>query len=75
MPWYHPKHYAALRAEKRKLQAASVKLQAIQASSGKLQAPSNKRQASSRKLQAPWFVIHGTFENDSRNMDQGPGPR
>ena len=26
MPWYHPKHYAALRAEKRKLQAASDKL-------------------------------------------------
>ena len=28
MTWYHPKHYAALRAEKRKLQAASLKHQA-----------------------------------------------
>ena len=28
MTWYHPKYYAALRAEKRKLQASSSKLQA-----------------------------------------------
>ena len=63
----HPKYYAALRAEKRKLQAASLK-QAIQetvpwnevleatssqASSSKLQAQSDKLQASSRKRQAP----------------------
>ena len=63
----HPKYYAALRAEKRKLQAASLK-QAIQetvpqcdieeatsseASSSKLQAPTSKLQASSRKRQAP----------------------
>jgi len=65
--YHHPKYYAALRAEKRKLQAASLK-QAIQetvpwnevleatsseAPSSKLQAPSSKRQASSRKRQAP----------------------
>ena len=28
MTWYHPKYYAALRAEKRKLQASSIKRQA-----------------------------------------------
>jgi hypothetical protein len=67
MEFKHPKYYAALRAEKRKLQAASLK-QAIQetvpwnevleatssqASSSKLQAQSDKLQASSRKRQAP----------------------
>jgi len=51
--YYHPKYYAALRAEKRKLQAASLKRQASEASSSKLQAPSCKPEASSRKLQAP----------------------
>ena len=50
--YYHPKYYAALRAEKRKLQAASLKPQAPEASSSKLQAQSDKPQASSRKLQA-----------------------
>jgi len=65
--YHHPKYYAALRAEKRKLQASSLK-QAIQetvpwnevleatssqAPSGKPQAPSSKLQASSRKRQAP----------------------
>jgi len=62
--YYHPKYYAALRAEKRKLQAASLK-QAIQetvpqcdieeAASSKPQAPSesnSKLQASSPKQQA-----------------------
>ena len=72
MEFKHPKYYAALRAERRKLQAASLKHQAIQAPSGKLQAPSSKRQASSHKRQAPWFVNHGTFDNDSRLLDQGP---
>ena len=61
MEFKHPKYYAALRAEKRKLQAASLK-QAIQetvpqcdieeAASTKPQAPSFesfKRQASSPK--------------------------
>jgi len=60
--YHHPKYYAALRAEKRKLQAASLK-QAIQetvpwneiveaqASSSKPQA--TKIQASSGKHQAP----------------------
>jgi len=67
MEFKHPKYYAALRAEKRKLQAASLK-QAIQetvpwnevleatsseASSSKPQAPSRKLQAPSRKRQAP----------------------
>ena len=66
MEFKHPKYYAALRAEKRKLQAASLK-QAIQetvpwnevveaqASSSKRQAPSesnSKLQASSPKQQA-----------------------
>jgi len=63
--YHHPKYYAALRAEKRKLQASSLK-QAIQetvpqcdieeASSFKPQAkkaPSSKPQAPSGKLQAP----------------------
>ena len=60
--YYHPKHYAALRAERRKLQAASLKqaeeaaslkLQASEASSSKLQAQTSKLQALSRKRQAP----------------------
>jgi len=74
--YHHPKYYAALRAEKRKLQASSLK-QAIQetvpwnevleatsseASSGKPQAPRTKLQAPSPKLQAPRSVNHGTFE-------------
>ena len=75
MEFKHPKYYAALRAEKRKLQAASLKHQALKAPSSKLQAPSSKLQAPSRKLQAPWFVNHETFENDSRILDQGPRPR
>ena len=74
MEFKHPKYYAALRAELRKLQAASLKHQAPEAPSGKPQAPSGKPQASSRKRQALWFVIHETFENDSRILDQGPGP-
>jgi chemotaxis methyl-accepting protein methylase len=52
----HPKYYAALRAERRKLQASSSKRQAAsptkpepssgsEVSSYKLQAPSGKRQA------------------------------
>ncbi len=59
----HPKHYAALRAELRKLQAhpmwekelqaPSLKRQASEAPSSKLQAQSDKLQASSRKRQAP----------------------
>ena len=60
--YHHPKYYAALRAEKRKLQASSLK-QAIQetvpqcdieeAASPKPQAEeSSKRQASSPKQQA-----------------------
>ena len=61
MTWYHPKYYAELRAERRKLQAASDKQQAskLQAqpevASYKPQAPSDeshKLQASSDKQQA-----------------------
>jgi len=50
--WKHPKYWKEMRAERRKLQAASCKLQAKpEPSSGsedvshKLQAPSCKRQA------------------------------
>ena len=66
----HPKYYAKLRAERRKLQAASLK-QAIQetvpqcdieeASSTKrikLQAASRKPQAASFKLQAASVKLH-----------------
>ena len=63
MEFKHPKYYAALRAELRKLQAdpmwekdlqaPSLKPQALKAPSRKLQAPSSKPQASSRKRQAP----------------------
>ena len=46
--YYHPKYYAALRAEKRKLQASSLK-QAIQET-----VPWNEvLEATSSKLQAP----------------------
>ena len=41
MTWYHPKYYAALRAEKRKLQASSFK---PQATSGKRQEPDRPAQ-------------------------------
>ena len=47
MTWYHPKYYAALRAEKKKLQAASVKPE-----EPRPKVPSSKHQASSVKLQA-----------------------
>jgi len=65
--YYHPKYYKEMRAERKKLQAASLK-QAIQetvpwnevleatssqASSSKPQAPSSKPQAPSHKRQAP----------------------
>jgi hypothetical protein len=67
MEFKHPKHYAELRAIRRKHQAASDKQQAIDETvphqeileaqakldtSNKPQAPSGKRQASSRKQQA-----------------------
>ena len=51
MEFKHPKYYAALRAEYRKLQAPSLKPK--KAPSCKPQAPSIKLQASSRKRQAP----------------------
>ena len=54
--YYHPKYYAALRAEKRKLQAPSLKPQAKDPSS-KLQASSPKQQASSSKPQATSSMI------------------
>ena len=43
MEFKHPKYYAALRAERRKLQAPSLKLQANRTLSCKPQAPSFKR--------------------------------
>ena len=49
MTWYQPKYYAALRAEKRKLQASSPKPQAPSESNSKLQASSPKQEASSSK--------------------------
>ena len=80
MEFKHPKYYAALRAEKRKLQAASLK-QAIQetvpqcdieeAASLKPQADSSsKRQASSPKQQASSFKPQATSSliRDPRNI-------
>jgi len=52
MEFKHPKYYAALRAERRKLQAASCKPQAPSSASFKQQASSVKLQASSFKPQA-----------------------
>jgi len=82
MTWYHPKHYAALRAERRKHQASSakhqapsVKHQAHKKNPGKIQAPSNKPQAPSPGRLDPGCMNHGTNENDSGFLDQGPGPR
>jgi hypothetical protein len=54
MEFKHPKYYAALRAERRKLQASSAKLKPEPSSGSsdnqdKLQAPSGKPQAPSRK--------------------------
>jgi hypothetical protein len=43
MTWYHPKYYAALRAEGRKLQAASRKRLQPEVASDKPQASSDKR--------------------------------
>ena len=48
MTFHHPKYYAALRAERKKLQAASLKLPGR--NGRKCQAPSTKLQASSTKL-------------------------
>ena len=80
MEFKHPKYYAALRAEKRKLQAASLK-QAIQetvpqcdieeaASSKPQAASSSKRQASSPKQQASSFKPQATSSliRDPRNI-------
>ena len=63
MTWYHPKYYAALRAERKKLQAqegtsvkrvqpevASNKQQAVRNNHRKIQATSGKLQAISNKL-------------------------
>jgi len=49
MEFKHPKYYAALRAERRKLQAASVKQQAT---SKPKPEPSSGSETSSHKLQA-----------------------
>jgi hypothetical protein len=50
MTFYHPKYYAALRAERKKLQAASAKPQASRPERPK--EPSSKQQAPSVKHQA-----------------------
>ena len=62
-----------LREESFKPQAPSLK--PMKAPICKLQALTSKLQAPSPKLQAPWSVNHGTFDNDPRLGDQGPGPR
>jgi len=51
----HPKYYAEMRAERRKLQASSPKLQADESS--KLQASSPKQQASSLKPEVTSSLI------------------
>ena len=48
MTFHHPKYYAALRAERKKLQASSVKPQASRPERPK--EPSSKHQAASVKL-------------------------
>ena len=58
--YHHPKYYAALRAERRKLQAAS-KLQAEESS--KQQASSPKQQASSVKPKATSSMIREPRNN------------
>jgi len=50
MTFYHPKYYAALRAERRKLQAASAKPEEPRPERPKV--PSSKLQAASVKHQA-----------------------
>ena len=72
MTFYHPKYYAALRAERKKLQAASDKLQATSNKGPERQAPSSKPQANrnqnlvrvqvlkSLKQQAPSFKLQAT---------------
>ena len=57
MEFKHPKYYAALRAERRKLQASSLKPQAPSESNSKQQASSPKQQASSSKPQASSSMI------------------
>ena len=82
MTFYHPKYYAALRAERRKLQAASTKLQASSSkqqeprpASAELQAPSSKLQAPSCKRQAPsWYkkslIASSPKQNGSRSRPE-----
>jgi hypothetical protein len=57
MTWYHPKYYAALRAERRKLQAEVDKRAQPEVASTKPQAASDKRLS----LQAP---------SDSKNFSK-----
>ena len=67
----HPKHYAALRAELRKLQAHPMWEKELQASSVKPQADeSSKRQASSPKHKASSFKPQATSSviREPRNM-------
>ena len=55
MTWYHPKYYAALRAERKKLQAASAK---HQASSDKQQEPRPERPKEPRSKHLASSVNH-----------------
>ena len=74
LTFHHPKYYAALRAERRKLQASSLKPYQInyddfckgdeeEASSSKQQASSPKRQASSSKPKATSSMIREPRNN------------
>ena len=70
MEFKHPKYYAALRAERRRLQAASAKPQAD--SSSKRQASSPKQQASSSKPEATISMIREPRNIWKRFVDLGP---
>ena len=73
----HPKYYKEMRAERRKLQAASSKPQAEepQASSSKRQASSPKLQASSSKPQATSSLIREPRYMDIEKVFDARGPR
>ena len=63
MTWYHPKYYAALRAERKKLQAASVKQQA---SSSKQQAQPEVVLDKKSIDKDPYVGYHGTDDVTSK---------
>ena len=63
MTWYHPKYYAALRAERKKLQAASAKQQA---SSSKQQAQPEVVLDKKSIDKDPYVGYHGTDDVTSK---------